>query len=75
MDILKVVTKHLVDLDEELLASAKDILGTDTLKDTVNSAFSEIVSLEMRRRHLERLRTMIGLDLDNSEIMKHSWRQ
>jgi Arc/MetJ family transcription regulator len=75
MDILDGVTKHLVDLDEELLASAKDILGTDTLKDTVNTAFREIVSLEMRRRHLERLRTMIGLDLDNPDVMKGAWRQ
>jgi Arc/MetJ family transcription regulator len=30
--------KHLVDLDDELLAMAKVSLGTETIKDTVNDA-------------------------------------
>lgn len=32
------VTKHLVDIDEEALTSAKAELGTPTLKETVNEA-------------------------------------
>ena len=32
------MTKHLVDLDDDLLASARTQLGTATIKDTVNAA-------------------------------------
>lgn len=32
--------KHLVDLDEEALAAARDHLGTTTIKDTVNAALN-----------------------------------
>jgi Arc/MetJ family transcription regulator len=35
--------KTLIDVDEELLAQARLILGTDTKKDTVNSALREVV--------------------------------
>jgi Arc/MetJ family transcription regulator len=30
--------KHLVDIDEEALRAARERLGTDTIKDTVNGA-------------------------------------
>jgi len=36
--ILPVVTKHLVDIDDETLGAARAELGTTTLKDTVNQA-------------------------------------
>jgi Arc/MetJ family transcription regulator len=32
------MAKHLIDLDEEILKSARAELGTTTLKDTVNEA-------------------------------------
>jgi Arc/MetJ family transcription regulator len=32
------ISKHLVDLDEAALTAAKAELGTDTIKDTVNTA-------------------------------------
>lgn len=32
--------KHLVDLDEEALAAAREHLGTKTIKDTVNAALN-----------------------------------
>jgi Arc/MetJ family transcription regulator len=35
--------KTLVDIDTELLEQARRILGTDTKKDTVNSALREVV--------------------------------
>jgi Arc/MetJ family transcription regulator len=33
-----VVSKHLVDIDEQALEAARAKLGTDTIKDTVNGA-------------------------------------
>jgi len=37
------VTKRLVDVDDEVLGQARRILGTETLKDTVNRALREVV--------------------------------
>jgi Arc/MetJ family transcription regulator len=37
------VTKTLVNLDDDLLATAQRLLGTPTKKDTVNAALCEVV--------------------------------
>ncbi len=68
------MTKRLVDIDDELLATATDILGTSTMKDTVNEALAEVGRAELRRRHVERLTTMDGLDLADDEVMSRAWR-
>lgn len=68
------VTKRLVDIDDDLLARAREILGTSTMKDTVNGALDEVVKLDLRRRHLERLVSMEGLDLDDPDVMSGAWR-
>jgi Arc/MetJ family transcription regulator len=68
------MTKRLVDVDDELLARAQEILGTKTMKDTVNGALGETVRRQLWRRHIERLRTMEGLDLDDPDVMKSAWR-
>ena len=43
------VAKHLVDLDEEILDSARAELGTTTIKDTVNEALRRATSRRERR--------------------------
>lgn len=68
------VTKRLVDIDDDLLARAREILGTPTMKDTVNGALEEVVKLELRRRHADRLASMRGLDLDDPDVMSGAWR-
>ncbi len=68
------VTKRLVDIDDDLLARAREILGTPTMKDTVNGALQEVVNLELRRRHADQLATMAGLDLDDPDVMSGAWR-
>jgi Arc/MetJ family transcription regulator len=35
------VSKHLVDIDEAALTAARAVLGTDTIKDTVNAALRQ----------------------------------
>ena len=42
------MAKHLVDLDEELLDSARAELGTTTIKDTVNEALRRATSRRER---------------------------
>lgn len=66
--------KTFVELDEENLNLVREILGTSTIKETVNRALNEVVRLEFGRRHDERLRTMDGLDLHDPEVMKGAWR-
>ncbi len=73
-DILPVVTKRLIDIDDELLRKATAALGAATMKETVNRALTEVVKAQLRRRHADRLATMRGMDLDNPEIMKGARR-
>lgn len=68
------MTKRLVDIDDDLLAEAREILGADTIKETVNSALSEVIALNLRRQHLVRLEAMRGLDLADDEVMSGAWR-
>ena len=68
------MTKRLVDIDDDLLEEATEILGTSTMKETVNEALSEVRRAELRRQYALRLSTMEGLDLDNDEVMARAWR-
>jgi Arc/MetJ family transcription regulator len=43
------VAKHLVDLDENMLAAARAELGTATIKDTVNEALRRATSRRGQR--------------------------
>ena len=49
------MTKRLVDLDDADVASAREALGTKTLKDTVVQALREASASAARRREVERL--------------------
>lgn len=66
--------KHLVDLDEHLLEEAQQLLGTSTMKDTVNQGLAEIIRAHRRRQHARRLESMEGLDLDDPQVMDRAWR-
>ncbi len=68
------MTKKLVDIDEDTLAQAAEILGAATMKEAVNSALAEVVRLAERRVHTDRLASMDGLDLDDDQIMADAWR-
>lgn len=68
------MTKKLVDIDEDTLTAAREILGADTMKDTVNQALAEVVRLARRRAHAQRLASMDGLDLDDEAVMADAWR-
>lgn len=72
-DILRVVSKRLVDIDDELLQDATDVLGTGTMKQTVNRALEEVVHAARRRRHADRLARRQGLDLHDPEVMAKAW--
>lgn len=46
------MTKRLIDVDDAKLATVRDLLGTTTLKATVDEAFDEVLALDGRRRAL-----------------------
>ncbi len=53
--MLNSMAKTLIDLDEEALAFAAEVLGTKTKKDTVNAALREIGARAKRERALEQM--------------------
>ncbi len=67
------MTKRLIDIDDDLLEQAREITGAATMKETVNRALQEVINLELRQRHLDRLATGEGLDLHDEEIMRGAW--
>ena len=66
--------KTTIEVDEQLFERTRDVLGTKGLKATVQRAFEEILALDARRRAIEQLETMSGLDLDDSTVMAAAWR-
>ncbi len=46
------MTKRLIDVDDNKLDAVRALLGTTTLKATVNAALSEVLALDQRRRAL-----------------------
>ena len=69
------MAKTLIDVDEEYLAAAQEVLHTVTKKDTVNSALREVVALAARRRDLQRLVSGGLPDLEDEEVMRGAWRR
>jgi Arc/MetJ family transcription regulator len=69
------MAKTLIDVNEEYLAAAQEVLHTETKKDTINAALRAVVTLAARRRDLERL-TFGGLpDLADAEVMRAAWQR
>jgi hypothetical protein len=62
------------EVDFDKVESAKEILGTRTLTDTVDAALDEVIKLRQRRRLVELLFTPGRLELDNADVMASAWR-
>jgi Arc/MetJ family transcription regulator len=46
------MTKRLIEIDDEKLEAIRELLGTRTLRATVDGAFDEVLALDRRRRAL-----------------------
>ncbi|HEY8731698.1 MAG TPA: type II toxin-antitoxin system VapB family antitoxin [Candidatus Limnocylindria bacterium] len=68
------VAKTTLEVDDAKVEAAKQVLGTRTLRDTVDRALDSVLAADTRRRTIERLRRMEGLDLDKPEVMDAAWR-
>ncbi len=66
--------KTTIAIDDEKLEAVRDALGTSGITETVDRALHEVLAAEARRREVERLTTMHGIDLDDPEVMARAWR-
>ena len=64
------VRKTTLEIDEDVLAEVREILGTKGIKDTVDAAFLRIRREALVARHMERM-AEIGPLLDDRET---AWR-
>jgi hypothetical protein len=64
------MSKHLVDIDEDALRTARATFGSATIKETVNRALHQAGD-EHRRAVKRRLDLLAKADLDDRE---HAWR-
>ena len=62
------------EVDFDKVESAKEILGTRTLTETVDAALDEVIRLQQRRRLVELLFTPGRLQLDDPDLMAGAWR-
>jgi Arc/MetJ family transcription regulator len=69
------MAKTLIDIDEDQLAAAQEVLKTGTKKDTVNAALRQVTALAARRRDLQRLASGALPDLAQEEVMRGAWQR
>ena len=66
--------KTSVIIDDRLLEQVRSLLGTASIRDTIDRALREILRVEARRQETAVLSEMDGLDLANEEVMAKAWR-
>jgi Arc/MetJ family transcription regulator len=69
------MAKTLIEIDDEFLVTAQEVLGTATKKDTVNAALREVAALAARRRDLRRFITRSLPDLEDEDVMRAAWQR
>ena len=69
------VTRTLIDADDELLDRARVLLRTGTKKDTVNAALAQVVALDARRQFLDDARAGAISDAMDDTVMDPAWRR
>lgn len=57
------VSKRLVDIDDDLLDHARRAAGTPTIKATVEAGLRRLVETDLTERHVRRLRQRGAVDL------------
>ena len=67
------MTKRLIEVDDEKLGAVRALLGTSTLKATVDEAFDEVLALAERRRTLLAERGVSEATLRDSEARRAAW--
>ncbi len=53
---MSTIKKTALLLDQDLIAQVKEVLGTSTTTETIDEALREVIRVQGRARHFERLR-------------------
>jgi hypothetical protein len=61
-------------LDTRKLTKVRRLLRTKGIKDTIEAALDEVLAYEARRRAVEQMCSLEGLDLDNPKVMAKAWQ-
>ena len=69
------VTKRLIDLDDQVLERARELLDGATIKDTVNTALREFCDRDMRVRLFAHIQQLAAGDLGDPEVMRGAQRE
>jgi len=67
------MTKRLIDVDDKKLDAVRALLGTATLKATVNTALGEVLALDQRRRALLAERGVDLAELADPDARQTAW--
>ncbi|MDP8991541.1 MAG: hypothetical protein M3N31_00530 [Actinomycetota bacterium] len=67
------MTKRLIEVDDDKLQQVRALLGTNTLKATVDGAFDEVLALERRRRALLAERGVEMAPLRDPDARRAAW--
>jgi Arc/MetJ family transcription regulator len=68
------VTKRLIEVDDDKLDEVRALLGTRTLKATVSAALDEVIALDRRRRALLTERGVGLSELADPAARQAAWR-
>jgi Arc/MetJ family transcription regulator len=63
-----------LEIDEAKFGQVKRVLGTTTLRETVDRSFDEVLARAARQKSIARLQKMDGLDLHKRRVMERAWR-
>ncbi len=66
--------KTSVEIDDQLIEQARALLGTSSIKETIDGALREVIRREARREEVRALAEMDGLDLAEERVMAGAWR-
>ncbi len=66
--------KTSVVIDDELIARVRILLGTSSIRETIDKALREVERREARRQEIRALIEMDGLDLSDPAVMSKAWR-
>lgn len=67
------MTRTVIDINDESLKAAAEVLGTSTKVETVNRALAEVAAREARLAFLADL-DKAATDLADPEVMRGAWR-
>lgn len=68
------MAKITVDIDDNLIQEARRVLGTSSVKETIDAALLEVLCSDARRQEIRVLAEMDGLDLADKDVMARAWR-